>query len=127
MTVPFAPHRRLIIVEAEVEGPTGKQAVRLVLDTGATRTLINERLLVSVGYDPAAAPRQVRITTGSGVALVPRIPVGKLRALGQERTNFLVICHTLPPSVVADGLLGLDFLRGQSLTIDFRNGLITLA
>ncbi len=37
-----------------------------------------------------------------------------------------IVCHTLPSSAVIDGLLGLDFLRGQSLTIDFRNGLLTL-
>jgi predicted aspartyl protease len=126
MTVPFRPHRGLIIVDAEVEGPTGNKVVHLALDTGATRTLINQRLLVSVGYDPVAA-RQVPFTTGSGGAVAPRIPLSKFKALGQERTNFLVICHTLPPNVAADGLLGLDFFRGQSLTIDFRNGLITLA
>jgi predicted aspartyl protease len=123
----FAPQRGLIIVRAEVEGPLGNRVLRLALDTGATRTLINKTLLASVGYDPAAAPRQVPFTTGSGSAAAPRIRVSKLRALGQERTNFLLLCHTLPSNVVADGLLGLDFLRGQSLTIDFRNGLITLA
>jgi hypothetical protein len=33
----------------------------------------------------------------------------------------------LPPGAGVDGLLGLDFLRGQSLTIDFRSGEITLS
>jgi aspartyl protease family protein len=127
MSVAFAPQRGLIIVEAEVEGPTGKKVVHLVLDTGATRTSINKGLLVSVGYDPAAAAHQVPFTTGSGGGVAPRIRLSKFRALGQERTNFLVLCHTLPPNVRADGLLGLDFFRGQSLTIDFRTGLITLA
>jgi hypothetical protein len=36
--------------------------------------------------------------------------------------NFPVLGHTLPPSAGVDGLLGLDFLRGQSLTLDFRSG-----
>ena len=40
--------------------------------------------------------------------------------------SFFLICHTLPASVSVDGLLGLDFLRGQRLTIDFRAGRIAL-
>jgi len=127
MTVAFAPRRGLIIVQAEVEGPLRTGAMLLVLDTGATRSLIGERHLVAVGYDPAAASQRVPFTTGTGAAVAPRIPVSKFRALGQERMNFPVLCHTLPPNVAADGILGLDFFRGQCLTIDFRNGLITLA
>ena len=45
---------------------------------------------------------------------------------GQERVDFAVLGHTLPPSAGVDGLLGLDFLRGQSLTVDFRTGHVTL-
>jgi hypothetical protein len=47
--------------------------------------------------------------------------------LGQHRFVFPVIGQTLPPSSGVDGLLGLDFLRDQILTIDFRLGQITLA
>ena len=50
-----------------------------------------------------------------------------IRALGQERTNFPLLGHTLPPSASIDGLLGLDFLRGQVLNIDFRQGTISLS
>jgi hypothetical protein len=47
--------------------------------------------------------------------------------LGKERIGFPVLGHTLPPSAGVDGLPGLDFLRGQQLTVDFRNGQVTLA
>ena len=57
---------------------------------------------------------------------VPRITLDKIVALGQERTHFPVLGHTLPPSAGIDGLLGLDFVRGQTLTVDFRTGTITL-
>jgi hypothetical protein len=40
---------------------------------------------------------------------------------------FSVLAHTLPPSAGVDGLLGLDFLRGQVLTVDFRSGRVTVA
>jgi predicted aspartyl protease len=114
-------------VEAEVTGPSAKTTLVLALDTGATGTLINARLLTGLRYDPAADPQPVRVATASGVELVPRVKLQKITALGQERTDFEVLCHTLPPSMTVDGLLGLDFLRGHILTIDFQAGLITLS
>lgn len=126
MSVPFDPEYRLVIVLAELEGPSGNAVLRLALDTGATRTLINVGMLVSIGYDPALATDRFQITTGSGVEFVPHTSVGKIFALGQQRTNFSVLSHTLPPSAGIDGLLGLDFFRGLSLSIDFRNGQIVL-
>jgi hypothetical protein len=47
--------------------------------------------------------------------------------LGQHRFGFPVLAYTLPVSASVYGLLGLDFLRDQVLTIDFRAGQITLA
>jgi hypothetical protein len=55
------------------------------------------------------------------------VPLEKVAALGLERTAFSVLAHTLPPSAGVDGLLGLDFLRGQVLTVDFRSGRIVVA
>ena len=83
-------------------------------------------MLVALGYDPALAPERIQVTTGSGVEFVPRVSVQKIVALGQERTSFPVLGHTFPPSAGIDGVLGLDFLREQTLTVDFRTGIITL-
>lgn len=126
MSVSFNPNDELIIIAVEATGPKDTYVLRLALDTGATGTVINASLLASLGYDLTQAPEHLQMTTGSTVAMVPRLPVQKLRALGQERTNFPVVAHTLPASAAIDGLLGLDFLRGLSLTLDFANGLITL-
>jgi predicted aspartyl protease len=115
-----------IIVKGEIFGRRRTAVVRLALDTGATDTLINIGVLVELGYDPAAAPDRVQVTTGSGVEFAARIPVRRLKALGLERSSFLVLAHTLPPSAGVDGLLGLDFLRGLTLTVDFREGKIVL-
>lgn len=127
MSLPFNPSGGLVLVGAELEGPTGTALLRLAVDTGATATLLNVAILVAVGYDPAMAPSRVQVTTGSGVEYAPRVTVSKLRALGQERTGFPVLGHTLPPSAGVDGLLGLDFMRGLALSIDFRRGLVDLA
>lgn len=100
--------------------------MRLALDTGATNTLLNQSRLMRLGYDPAAVPDRLQITTGSGIEFVPRVTLDKIAALGREHAGSAVLCHTLPPSASVDGLLGLDFLRRQSLTVDFRAGQITL-
>jgi hypothetical protein len=127
VSTPFNPNGRLILVEARVWGPSGDLLVNLALDTGAHGTLIDPAILTNIGYDPAMAPEQVQITTGSGVEVIPRLRVDHLEALGQTKQQLPILCHTLPPSATVDGLLGLDFLRGQCLTLDFRAGLITLA
>jgi predicted aspartyl protease len=126
MSIPFHAQHGLIIIQAAVDGPSGSAVLRLALDTGATRTVINVGMLVALGYDPALVPERIQVTMGSGVEFVPQVSVHTIVALGQERTSFAVLGHTLPPSAGIDGVLGLDFMRGQTLTVDFRTGTITL-
>jgi predicted aspartyl protease len=127
VTFTFNPARGLILIEATIEGPAGNVLVRLALATGATATMIATDPLELVGYDPAAIGKPVKTTTAGGVVQSLRLPVMSLTALGQTRTNLSVLARTLPPTASTEGLLGLDFLRGNVLTIDFVNGEITLA
>lgn len=126
MTVPFDTTRRTIIVRAEITGPTGTATIDLTLDTGATDTFIEEARLVAVGYTQADATYQHGVITGSGVITVLEVPLLSFQALGQTRANFPVLAHTFPPGVSHEGVLGLDFLRGHVLTIDFPKGELAL-
>jgi predicted aspartyl protease len=81
----FNARRGLIIVRAELFGPSGSIVLRLALDTGATATMVNVGPLAAVGYDPSLAVARVQVTTGSGVEYVPRIEVSRIKVLGQER------------------------------------------
>ncbi len=116
----------LVIVQVELWGLFRSAVLSLALDTGATSTLVNQSRLMQLGYDPASQLERFQMTTGSGIEFVARLTLSKIVALGRERTNFPVLCHTLPPSASVDGLLGFDFFRGMSLTIDFRNGQLHL-
>jgi predicted aspartyl protease len=127
VSYPFDAEHGLVVVHAEVFGPAGSIILRLALDTGATGTMMNVAPLTAIGYDPSLAPDRVQVTTGSGVEFAPRIDVAQIRAMGQERRDFPVLVHTLPPSASVDGLLGLDFIRGQIVNIDFRRGRISLS
>ena len=127
MSVPFDPRHNLIVVRARLWGPVGSAVLELALDTGSTSTLLNAGPLVALGYDPASVFERVQVTTGSSVEFAPRVELEKIEALEQVRTSFRVLCHTLPPSTGVDGLLGLDFMRGQKLLVDFRTGELTLS
>lgn len=123
----FNPKQGLVLVETQVTGPARSTDVRLLLDTAATMSLIDLRILAKLGFDPAQPLRQVHMATGHAVGLVPVFALTRFSALGQHRFIFPVIGHTLPPASAVDGLLGLDFLRDQVLTLDFRSGQIGLA
>lgn len=126
MSSVFDPGDDLVIVTAQVDGPTADTVVRLALDTGAVGTVINPAILTAIGYDLTQAREHSRIVTASGIETVSRLVLSRFTALEQQRTDFLVTCHTLPAATGVDGLLGLDFIRRQRLVVDFRTGRVTL-
>ena len=111
MSFAFDPSQGPIVIEASLSGPLGKADLRLILDTGATTSLIRSTILVAVGYDPDTSPDRITVAMGNGVELVPRITLNRFSALGRHRLAFPVPAHTLLPAAGIDGLLGVDFLR----------------
>ena len=126
MTFTFDSQEGLIVAQAVVSGPSRSISVNLALDTGTVMTVLARRFFQVLGYDLSVSSDRVQITTGSGVELVPEITLGRIEALGHERSDFPALCHTLPSSATVDGVLGLEFLRGTRLALDFRAGIITL-
>ena len=126
MKVNFDATRGLIVIPTRLYGEHGDTIVRLALDTGATSSMINWDVAVLLGYDPASVKERIQITTGSGVEFAPRITIKKIEVMGKSIYDFMILCHTLPPSATVDGLLGLDFFRGERLILDFRAGIINL-
>lgn len=100
--------------------------VELALDTGATTTVVNQNALLYAGVQLEMYGRPAEITTGSGIESVLEVPVASVIALGKERTDFAVLCHTLPSRAGIDGVLGLDFFRGEYLVIDFLAGRLAM-
>ena len=98
----------------------------MVLDTGATFTLLPWYIAEELGYNPATSNEYVTITTASGTLEAPLITLKSVNVLGKNVENLKVIVHTLPESSHVDGLLGLDYLRNFKLTLDFKNGVLDL-
>jgi hypothetical protein len=127
VTVPFDPTQGPIVIEAELSGPTGRSSLRLLLDTGATESLVDPLMLVAVGHDPDTSRDHVQVAMGGGIATVPRVTLNRLKAFGKHRVGFRVLSHQLPAAAGVDGLLGLDFFRREILTLDFRAGVASLS
>jgi predicted aspartyl protease len=127
MTFSFDPDSGLVIVRGELGGISAGAKVRLALDTGATRTVISAAVMVAMGYEPTQSVEHVEILTASGTEMAPVIELRSIKALGVRRTHWPVISHTLPSETGVHGLLGLDFLRGARLSLDFQGGTIELS
>jgi predicted aspartyl protease len=124
--LPLDPRENLIIVSTRVFGPRNQVILRFALDTGATTSLLNWSRALKLGYIPDDVHDRREITTASRFEFAPIVVVKRFEALGQQRNDFPMLCHNLPPTAGIDGVLGLDFLRGHRLTIDFRIGLVIL-
>ena len=84
-------------------------------------------MLYSVGLSPFGSKERVRLITGSGYLIAPRIEVQKFSCLGHTIENFKVVAHTLPPESFVDGLLGMDFLSCVKAIINTESGEIGVA
>ena len=127
MSYSFDLGQGMILVEAVATGPKRSLSLQLILDTGATTSVLDEGVLLTLGYDLETVTDRVQMATGSLVSSVPRVVLTRLTTFGKHRFGFPVLAHTLPVNTSVHGLLGLDFFRGEVLTIDFRSKNITLA
>lgn len=114
------PH---IVVRARLLGPRSTEWADLILDTGATHTVIDELIVYRLGYDPLIAPK-VLLATVSGTAQASVIHIRQLFALGEVVNDFEVLAMPLPLQLHVDGLLGLDFLRRHNLFCNFDKGVL---
>jgi len=101
-------------------------SARLMLDTGAARTVINPAVLATLGvsYDNSQRGTLKGVT---GDALVQAVRVESLDVSGAKYGPLLVVSHdTGFGPERGDGLLGRDFLDNFSVTIDNALGTVTL-
>jgi predicted aspartyl protease len=110
-----------IMVSVRINGST---FASLMLDTGATRTVINPKVLESVGVNYRDAQRgSIRGVTGEAPVLAVRVE--SIEASGARSGPLLVVSHDTGFGH-GDGLLGRDFLDQFSVNIDNAAGLVTL-
>ncbi|HET7340575.1 MAG TPA: aspartyl protease family protein [Methylomirabilota bacterium] len=109
-----------LVVDASINGVP----LRLVVDTGAERTLISPAALARAGLDPSVGPAvHIRGVTGDATATLVSVP--RLDVAGAQVGPLAVIAHALQGESV-DGLLGRDVLDGFTVTVDAAQSRATL-
>ncbi len=104
----------------------GRGPYRMMVDTGANRSLITTTVADSLGIDYLNAP-QVTMNGVTGSAVVPAVLIEKLEAgaLVFERLQVPVVLPHLVGDV--DGILGMAGLREQRLVVDFSRDRVTIS
>lgn len=116
----------IIVERVKIVGPMAIREVNLILDTGASYTILNWEILRDIGYDPATVRERVNIVTANGVIEAPFLTVESISIGDLECKSAEVICHSIPELVEVDGLLGLSFLSHFKTIIDYKEQLLEI-
>jgi predicted aspartyl protease len=116
----FSPGQPIMVTARINGGGTAE----LMLDTGATRTVIDPRVLQAAGVSFRNAQRgSLRGVTGEADVLA--VPVDSIEVSGATSGPLLVVSHDTGFGK-GDGLLGRDFLDHFTVNIDNASGIVTL-
>jgi len=105
-----------IVAAVEINGV----ALRLIVDTGAERTMISPAAVARAGLS-AAGGRPVQILGVTGSAVGSELVVPQMDVAGTQVGPLRVVVHDVPAGG-ADGLLGRDVLDFFTLTVDSTAG-----
>jgi predicted aspartyl protease len=101
---------------------------RLLLDTGAGKTIVRPQLAQLAGIEPGReAPRTRMIVAGGGELSVPLVRARSLAIHGAEVHAIEIgVYEAMPDQPDVDGILGTDYLNHFAVTIDRRKGTLLL-
>ena len=122
--IPFITAHQLILVPVVLNRT---HVFRFIVDTGAQRTIISNYVADTLGLDVAHPIRLEAIVTAerqtppAPVIGLDSVQVGGIRLRDLEASVF-----DLPPTLRADGLLGLNFLRQFRVTFEFDRSTLIL-
>ena len=104
--------------------------VKLILDTGASTTVIDSNSLYVLGYFPKDFYGHTEFETASGVIEANYLKIKKFKCLGIEINNFQICTYDFAVSGITpefDGMLGIDFFQNNKICIDFIKSELTIS
>jgi clan AA aspartic protease (TIGR02281 family) len=122
-SIPFEKRGQVVVVEVMLNNSV---PARLVVDTGATYTMISAATAKELSIDPQRAPRTMPFQTANGVIQAPLTNLESVMVGGMEIKNLTAAIHDAVPSAQVAGLLGLNFLSNFRLDIDTEKGILHL-
>ena len=69
--------RGVLMVRAAVHHGDVVRVIKLVVDTGASKTVLSWSIMEGLGYDPASVKKRVRLVTASGFELAPQVSLDR--------------------------------------------------
>lgn len=121
--IKYTPGQR-IMVDVKINGSF---TTKLLLDTGADRTLVSPRALTAAGVVIAKPVGTGSITGATGTDKIDYVVVDSLE-VGAARVGKLPVgSYELAGTGTGDGLLGRDFLDQFNMEIDASKGEVRLA
>jgi clan AA aspartic protease (TIGR02281 family) len=97
---------------------------RFLVDTGASVTAISRELADNLGIVAGRPPLILRLHTMAGEVKAPVVSISLLRLGSVEAKDVPAVVHDIPGGL--DGILGNTFLGRYSVTLNARQGLLTV-
>ena len=133
----FKPNASTIFINCRIYGntlsPNDNRDAKLILDTGATHTVITPNTISGLGYenDIEKPQKTLPMATASGIISCPMIKVSNFRCMGQIVKDLEIGIYELPLNEITDiqiqGLLGMNFLNKFNYKITFSKGVIEIS
>ena len=127
MTCNFLIYKRTIIVWVQIKGVQDTKSVSFILDTGASKTIIDSSAAIRLGFDLKQLKSGDRLMTANGGINSKILRLPKFSLFGKDIVNFEVNVLNMPPQITyfADGLVGMDFLlQFKNIKFDFEKKII---
>jgi len=125
VTVPVRQYGGSIIVPVIINN---EKRVHLILDTGATMTVLSTDVAIELGLTSDSESQVATVNTAGGQVQVNLTRVKSMGIKGARANNVVVAIHDLPdiqPGI--DGLLGMSFLNNFLVTLDSKQGQLSLS
>jgi len=123
VSIPIEKNGAIVVVEATLNGKT---PARLIVDTGASYTMISTAIAKEVGINLDGNRRTVPFHTANGVIQAPLADLESITVGGMEVKNLTAAIHDALPNTAVGGLLGLNFLSHFRMDIDTDKGVLLL-
>jgi len=105
----------------------GEQDAQLIVDTGASHSIVSHRLAIELGLYSDLTMGTVTMNTVGGSVQAPLARIKSIRLAEAEVKDSVVVIHDLPDAPKGvEGLLGLSALRQFQVTLDPTKKLLSL-
>jgi len=98
----------------------------LIVDTGATTTLIDYKLAKYLDIDLREYKERITINTANGKITVKAYKIDSVQVGDKTLHSLKVLVSDLPTKQNVSGLLGLNFLNNFKVVFNFKKGYMTL-